>query len=238
MKLHFGDLIYDPDTRQLLQAGAEIRLSPRAFELVAVLIASRPRALSKADPMERLWPSTYVAEGNLPSLIAEIRQAIGDDARTPRFVRTLPRFGYAFCGTEIEPPNGVMPSRSASLGCWVVWDARQIPLHEGENLVGREPDVAVWIDSAAVSRRHARITIAGDPALVEDLGSKNGTYVRGARITSPCGVVDGDEIRIGSVVLKFGCLPLLVRRSLWHSAPSTDAISSAHARRQSFGKQL
>ena len=110
MKLYFGDLIYDPETRQLLQAGAEVRLSPKAFELIAVLIASRPRALSKADLMERLWPSTYVAEGNLPSLIAEIRQAIGDDARTPRFVRTLPRFGYAFCGTAIETPVVAMLS--------------------------------------------------------------------------------------------------------------------------------
>jgi DNA-binding winged helix-turn-helix (wHTH) protein len=201
--LQFGDLVFNPDTRQLLRAGVEIRLSPKAFELFASLVESRPRALSKAELMERLWPATYVAESNLASLVAEIREAIGDDARTPTFVRTLPRFGYAFCGTAMEKAVDPMPPRPTGLGYWVVWDARQIPLRQGENIVGREPEAAVWIDSAAVSRRHARITIAGIRAHVEDLGSKNGTYVRGTRIKSVCEVVDGDEIRIGSVVLQF-----------------------------------
>jgi len=203
MKLSFGSVEFDSDTRQAWRSGVDVKLSPKAFELLKLLIESRPRALAKADLMERLWPATFVAENNLPSLVAEIREALGDDARTPAFIRTVPRFGYAFCAAETGTPARSEIVRPTGLGYWVVWDARQIPLREGENIVGREPEAAVWIDSSAVSRRHARITIAGARAHVEDLGSKNGTYVRDMRLTSPCEVVDGDEIRIGSVVLRF-----------------------------------
>ena len=63
-----------------------------------MLAGARPKALSKKALQERLWPSTFVAEANLSNLVAEIRQALGDNARAPRFIRTVHRFGYAFCG--------------------------------------------------------------------------------------------------------------------------------------------
>jgi pSer/pThr/pTyr-binding forkhead associated (FHA) protein len=69
----------------------------------------------------------------------------------------------------------------------------------GENVVGRDPGVQVWLDSASVSRRHARITVEGDRVTVEDLNSKNGTRVRGNRISTPWRLADGDEVRFGSI---------------------------------------
>jgi DNA-binding winged helix-turn-helix (wHTH) protein len=202
VRLQFDDLVVDRGTRQVFRGGEELRLSPKAFDLALLLLESRPRALSKGDLLERLWPATFVAESNLASLVAEIREAIGDDAKAPKYIRTVPRFGYAFCGTVTEPVSSAA-STASSIGFWVVWEARQISLREGENVVGREPEAEVWIDSAAVSRRHARISITGRRAQVEDLGSKNGTFVRGTRITGPCEIVDGDQIRLGSVVLRF-----------------------------------
>jgi DNA-binding winged helix-turn-helix (wHTH) protein len=202
VRLGFGDLVLDIGTRQLLRGDQELRLSPKAFELLRLLVDDRPRAISKNELLERLWPDTFVAEANLPSLIAEIREATGDDAEEPRFIRTIRRFGYAFCGTvtgaEADRPTGATP-----LGSWLMCDGRQFRLAEGENIIGREPEAAVWLDFFTVSRRHARIVIAGDRATLEDLESKNGTQVRGERIRGTVDLEDGDEIRIGSVVLSF-----------------------------------
>ena len=199
MRLGFDDVILDTDTRQLLRGGEEIRLSPKAFELLMLLVADRPRAISKNDLIERLWPDTYVAEANLPSLVAEIREVTGDSAGEPRIIRTIRRFGYAFCGTVRDDAA----TRSSPLGSWLMCEGRQIRLGEGENIIGREPEAAVWLDFFTVSRRHARIVIAGERATVEDLGSKNGTYARGTRVSGIVDITDGDEIRIGSVVLSF-----------------------------------
>ena len=82
-------------------------------------------------------------------------------------------------------------------------EGRQIQLSEGDNIIGREPEAAVWLDSSTISRRHARIAIAGDRATLEDLGSKNGTELRGERLIRSMDLADGDEIRIGSVVVTF-----------------------------------
>jgi DNA-binding winged helix-turn-helix (wHTH) protein len=208
-RLHFGDLTLDIDTRQLLRGGEVVALSPKAFQLVTILVERRPRAISKTELTEVLWPNTYVAETNLASLIAEIRQAIRDSAQNPRFIRTVHRFGYAFSGTATEDGSSSgQRNRVAGLGCWLICDTRQVPLGEGENVIGREPEAAVWLDFATVSRRHARVMIAGRSATVEDLGSKNGTYVRDSRITAATRIVDGDEIRIGSVRVRFRMPPL------------------------------
>ena len=202
VRLCFGDLMLDLGTRQLLRENQEIRLSPKAFELLKLLVEDRPRALAKNELIERLWPATYVAETNLASLVAEIRDATGDRAEAPRLIRTVHRFGYAFCATVSEPAaeSGV---DAVPLGSWLMCEGRQIPLSAGENIIGREPDAAAWLDSSTVSRRHARIVITGDCAVVEDLGSKNGTQVHHRRIAAPVDLVDGDEIQIGSIVVTF-----------------------------------
>jgi DNA-binding winged helix-turn-helix (wHTH) protein len=115
----FGNFRLDYDTRQLFQDGAEIHLSPKAFELLALLLANRPRAMSKADLLERLWPSTFVEETNIAGLVAEIRQALGDSATRPVFLRTVYRFGYQFVGDVVEV-GAPAPAGSA----WRTWGAR------------------------------------------------------------------------------------------------------------------
>ena len=162
--------------------------------------------MSKAELHEKLWPSTYVLETNLAGLVAEIRRALEDSAEHPRYIRTVQRFGYWFIGNvneSTEHEHTVKPR----VKYWVVWEQRQIALDEGENILGRAPDAAVWIDAPGVSRHHARIVLDGPVAAVEDLGSKNGTYVRGHRITGASSLVDGDQIRLGSVVITFRIPP-------------------------------
>ena len=152
MRLHFGGMTFDADRRQLLRRGAEVHLSPKAFELLKVLVDNRPRALSKNELHEHLWPTTFVSEANLASLIAEVREALGDPARHSRFIRTAHRFGYAFCGGEAQAADA--PTELASF-CWLLKDGRRLPLRPGENILGREDD-GVRIDSATVSRRRGR----------------------------------------------------------------------------------
>jgi DNA-binding winged helix-turn-helix (wHTH) protein len=201
VKLRFGELTFDPDARRLLSGEKELHLSPKAIDLLRILIAHRPRALSKQELHEHLWPATFVSEANLASLVAEVRGALGDAARQPRFVRTAHRFGYAFSGDAVEVPDAPQPVQPASF-CWLVKDGRRLPLQPGENILGRD-EACIQIESPTVSRRHACIRISGTEAVVEDLGSKNGTFVNGERVSTAVGLKDGDEVQVGAVVSRF-----------------------------------
>jgi len=76
---------------------------------------------------------------------------------------------------------------------------KRFVLGPGVNTIGREPGCTVCINDASVSRGHARITIDGDLATLEDLQSKNGTSVMGEIVTAPTRLNDGDEVEFGHV---------------------------------------
>jgi DNA-binding winged helix-turn-helix (wHTH) protein len=202
----FGDFMLDLDTRELLRGRDSIALPPKAYQLLEILVTNRPKALSKIALQERLWPETYVVEKNLVNLIAEIRQALGDNPAHPRFVRTVHRFGYAFRVPPGETPTDTTTNHGHAVRFRLLWATGRAGLAEGEHVLGRDPDLELFLDSPGISRRHALITIAGDDATVEDLGSKNGTFVADRRLDSPTRLVDGDLIRIGSVQLTFNAV--------------------------------
>jgi hypothetical protein len=135
-------------------------------------------------------------------VIAEIRAALGDDERRPRFIRTVRGFGYAFCGAAEDEGTTGRPAEGTTV-CRLEWGKREIPLREGENIIGRADDAVAWIDSSEVSRRHARIVVSEGKATIEDLGSKNGTVVSGRRIESPTPLEGGDQIELGPVRMMF-----------------------------------
>jgi DNA-binding winged helix-turn-helix (wHTH) protein len=211
--LHFGDFSADFGSRQLLRGAAAVHLGPKALELLELLLSSRPRALSKAQLQKHLWPRTFVSESNLTSVVTELRAALGDEARRPRFVRTVYGFGYAFCGEAAEVPDAVPPPTPRGFRLRLFLDDREIALREGENILGRLDDGVAWLESPTVSRRHARILVSGGRAKLEDLGSKNGTFLRGQRLTSPAGLSDGDEILLGRVPMTFRVLPPVSTRT-------------------------
>ncbi len=190
----------DLDARQLTRDGEAIHISPKAFELLKALIEARPKAFSKAELHERIWPETFVTDDSLARLVAEIRAAIGDHARTPKFLRTVHAYGYAFSNAE-DSGSRQVPSHETT--CWLLHEGRAIALADGENLIGREPGGRLILDSMRVSRKHARITVRGMAATLEDLGSRNGTLVGGVRIEAPIVLTDGDEITIGGFAIKF-----------------------------------
>ena len=106
-------------------------------------------------------------------LVAELRKWTGDGARRGGFIRTVHRYGYAFVGEVSEEA----PPLRAVATCRLVWRGREIPLLEGDTVIGRDADCDVPLGSGTVSRRHARIRVARGEAVVEDLGSKNGTQL-------------------------------------------------------------
>ena len=197
MQLRFANCVFDPETRELLVDGAPRDLSPRAFQMLHLLLEARPKALAKSELMDRLWPDEFVSESSLPRLVAELRAALGDDAKKPRFIRTLHTFGYSFVATETALRGEEAPP------CHLIWGERRVQLLPGENLVGRDAEARVAIDLGRVSRRHARIVVSGERVVLEDLASKNGTFVGGRRVADPVDLRDGDEIGVGPAVLVF-----------------------------------
>lgn len=203
MPLQFGDLTFDPDTRQVWARGKEARLSPKAFELLALLIERRPKAVSKADIRAHLWPGTFVSDSSLPSLVSEIRDAIADHRRKPGLLRTLHGYGYAFQAERTRGSEGA-PITPGSNAC-LVSATTKIALPPGEHVLGREGEGIVVVKSTTVSRRHARVLIDATGATIEDLGSKNGTYVNDRQVSGPTPIVDGDQVRLGSLLFTFRC---------------------------------
>jgi DNA-binding winged helix-turn-helix (wHTH) protein len=195
----FGPFTFDLGTRQLTRAGRPIHLSPKAFDLLAVLIQGRPAALSKMELQQRLWPGTFVVEANLSNLMAEVRAALEDSSREPVYVRTIHSFGYAFCADAHPRVDGATPPPSA----WLVWGGKRFPLPPGDHIVGREAEADVRIESSTVSRRHACLRVTGDGIVLEDFGSKNGTYRGDDRVVAPVRLADGDRLRIGSEQVVF-----------------------------------
>jgi DNA-binding winged helix-turn-helix (wHTH) protein len=199
VRVRFGEFVFDGDARELARGERRVELSPKAFLLLEALLSARPRAMSRAELNDRLWPGTAMGYTSLAGVVAELRKALHDDRSEFHFLRTVHRFGYAFSGEASDEPLGPR----ASFCCALSWEGREIGLVEGENVIGRDEECAVRIDSPRVSRRHTSIRVRGKEATIEDLGSKNGTFLRGRKLTAPADLEDGDEIGIGGARLTF-----------------------------------
>jgi DNA-binding winged helix-turn-helix (wHTH) protein len=199
MHVTFGPFVFDSESRELLRDSNPVALSPKAFDLLSILVAGRPRAISKSELQERLWPATFVVEKNLANLVSEIRDAIGDDPADARFIRTVPRFGYAF-REAVHHVEG-RPEGRGGVSFRITWVTGRVTLDEGEHVLGRDPDAEIYLDAPGVSRRHALIKIAAVGATIEDLGSKNGTFVGSQRVDGTSSIGDGDVITVASVKL-------------------------------------
>jgi DNA-binding winged helix-turn-helix (wHTH) protein len=197
VSIAFGPFTLDESARQLSRHAEPVHLSPKAFDLLVLLVHRRPNAVAKSEILETLWRDTFVSEGNLAVLIKEIRDALGDAAQRPSFVRTVQRFGYAFTCAAVATRTRF------SSPCCITWGTHRATLITGENVLGRDPAGDVVVDTMGVSRRHAMIAVTVHDATLTDLGSKNGTFANGTRVTTPIRLDDGVEIRLGPVPLRF-----------------------------------
>jgi DNA-binding winged helix-turn-helix (wHTH) protein len=197
--VRFGLWTFDGPRRLLIDGeGQPVHLPPKAFDLLALLIANAPRVVPKTELHARLWPETFVAEATLVALVKDVRRALQDHNSAAPILRTSHGVGYAFCGAlELERPEAAVMNR------WVIVRGRRVPLKAGDNLIGRDPRAEIWLDAAGVSRQHARIAVTASASEIEDLGSKNGTFVGEVRVVDPVTLRNGDIIRIGPLAIVY-----------------------------------
>lgn len=188
----FGEFTFDCESRLLLHNGVERHLSPKSQHLLRLLILARPRALSRQELYDELWPSTFVSETNLASNVNEVRRALGSHAQ---YIRTIHGYGYAFRGEATTSSAPKFPA--GMLRC----EGENYRLFPGENVVGRAPDARVVLTDRTISRCHAAIIVEGDEFWLKDLGSTNGTYVDGRKIgRTPVTIMPGARIEFGVAV--------------------------------------
>jgi len=197
VRVRFGDFVVDTDRRELLRDNDRVDLRPKAFDVLRILIENRPKAMSHEELYDALWPNTFVEKTNLHKLMHELRNALDDRDQT--IICTVYGFGFRFGASAFE--------ESAAAPRWqIIIGDREFDLRDGENIVGRGRDAVVRVDAPSISRHHARITISGDSARLEDLGSKNGTCVCGKRVRSQT-LSNGDAILFGTIAASFRAAP-------------------------------
>ena len=208
--LRFGAFEFDPVTRRLRRGAEHVHLAPKAYDLLAVLVEAAPRVVPKRELHARLWPGGMVADATLVALVKQLRQALDDKDRRAPVIRTVHRVGYALDVGLTQSAGAPEPAGS----CWLLRGQQRLALVVGENFIGRDAAAQVRLDDAVVSRRHARIVVTDTGAQIEDLGSKNGTFLDGQRLTE--GMVplrDASRIGFGTLTVTFhepgGDLPTL-----------------------------
>ena len=195
-QLSFGPFDLDLRAGELRQGDEEISMEPRVFALLCCLVENAGRVMQREELSERIWPDAHVTDASLTQAVASLREALGDDPRAPRYVATLPKRGYKFVGNVVRYPL-------AGIACHIVYGAQEFVLAAGENIIGRSRSAAVRIASDRVSRHHARIIVSAAGATIEDLGSRNGTWLADQRVEKLRDLHDGDQIVIGDIVLWF-----------------------------------
>ena len=154
MRFKFDRFVIDGGRRIMWRGDEEVHVAPKTLDFLLSLLAQAPNAVSKTELMATLWPDTHIAEATLTGVVADAREALGDDGRAPRLIRTLHRFGYSFTG-QVEREVSVN-SDEPVLG-WLIADTWRLPLRSGETILGREGDGVVPLPSPSVSRQHAAL---------------------------------------------------------------------------------
>ena len=205
----FGEFELDVAAYTLQRTGRRIRLEKIPME-VLVLLVRRPGVLvTRAEIQAALWGSDVFVEHDsaINTAVRKIRRALGDDAEHPRIVETVVGKGYRFIA-PLEPkmadpsrPRRQLPNYLLTRG------KHEFVLEKGENVLGRDADAQVYVDHPSVSRRHARISIDSTSAVLEDLKSRNGTFLDGRRIEAPTEIHHGAIIGLGPITLTVVVLP-------------------------------
>src|SRR6516225_4230499 len=105
----FGPFRLDPAERSLLRDGKPVPLTPKAFELLVLLVENRGHLLKKDELIERVWPNTFVEEANLVQNVSVLRKALDDKNGGAQYIETVPKGGYRFTAAVVDhtPAAGV-----------------------------------------------------------------------------------------------------------------------------------
>src|SRR5262245_52674319 len=194
-ELHVSVIVVDAGTRVVRREGTDVHLAPKAFDLLLILVSNQPNAVPHEQLHAALWPGVHVSETSLAALVTQLRKALGDSPEGGRVIRTLHRVGYAFVGDAVVAGHALLTGSPISR---LIWRGESHDVPPGESVIGRDRGCGVQIDAESVSRHHARLTVTDHGASLEDLGSKNGTWVDGERIDGAVPLPDGTSFRLGT----------------------------------------
>lgn len=197
MTARFACFEIDPERRRLTATGQAVHLTPKAFDLLWLLLEAAPRVVTKRQIHDGLWNGGAVSDATIAGLVKEIRRAIEPFSAGP-VVRTVHRIGFAI---DVPVTTDVPPARAGQH--WLVVNDRRLALVDGANVIGRDPAAALTLDQPTLSRRHACIHLRENSAVLEDLGSKNGTWIQGAPVKEPTPLRSGDEFICGRVAFRY-----------------------------------
>ncbi len=123
MAVVFGSFQLAADARRLTRGGIPLHLTPKAFDLLVLLVDAAPRVVPKSELHARLWPDSFVADTTLVGLVKEVRRVLDDIEPGAPIIRTVNRVGYAFAAPlMLAPPAVATPAH------WLVADGRSFPL--------------------------------------------------------------------------------------------------------------
>jgi DNA-binding winged helix-turn-helix (wHTH) protein len=191
----FDEFIIDAEAGELRRGDKRVELRAKCFDLLLFLASHPGKLLTKDELLRHVWPDTIVADATLSRTIADVREALSDDAASPKYIETVARRGYRFVAPVETRVHG------SPIAFLLTHEGRELPLANGEHVIGRSADVSIPIYSRSISRRHARIIIDGSSASIEDLGSKNGTLVNGRAVQGRVPLSPGDKISVGDETL-------------------------------------
>ena len=204
MRYEFAAFILDVNEGQLRRGGERIPLRPKCFDLLVYLLRSRGKLLTKNDLLDNVWPDAVVSEATLSRTVATLRAALDDSPQKPALIETASRRGYRFIGQVREVDEQDHRSTDyidRSTDYILVYKNHEYSLRDGSQLIGRGRDVQIPVFTTGASRHHARLVVAGHVIHLEDLESRNGTFVNGKRVSGTVEIGVGDEIEIGGETL-------------------------------------
>lgn len=197
------------ELNELRRGDEQVRLEPRAMNLLVHLASREGRVTSKEEILDTVWRGVFVSDSALTRTIADLRKALGDDAKSPRYIETISKRGYRLVAPVSGQaaaglvPEAIAGGRRDGPRVYLCRGTENHPLVQGEYLIGRDPECFVSIPSTKVSRRHARLIVAASRASIDDLGSRNGTFVNGQRVKSERRLRNGDAIAVGPETLVY-----------------------------------
>ncbi len=195
--------LVQPRLGRIVRDRIVVDLRPRVMDVLVVLASRAGDVVSKRELVDSVWNSGFVADNTINHCIKELREDLGDSASSPRFVQTIPRRGYRLMGRVRTVSSDDLMLCMEEARYVLEADRWRAFLVDGANVIGRGGEAQIVIGSPRVSRHHARIMVGDSGAIVEDLGSKNGTFVGDQRIDRPTPLTNGDELGIGDVRLVF-----------------------------------
>jgi DNA-binding winged helix-turn-helix (wHTH) protein len=204
-RFRFGEFELDVAAFTLRREGTPVRLEKIPMEVLVLLVEHAGTLVARDSIHAALWGSDVFLDRDaaINTAMRKIRKALGEDADRPGFVETVVGKGYRFVGPIVRE---TIDAERQVASYRLTRGTHAFALQNGDNLIGRDPDVHVFLDHPSVSRRHARISITAGRVALEDLNSRNGTCVNGRAITSPTELHDGTIIGVGPITLTFVAL--------------------------------